>query len=355
MDCSTRKLGRRGAGLSCLLGLLFALAPSAPALAYTLEVQDLTYSVSRRDIRVPGGSVRNAETIVNERRQTESVADAGAPVTVLTPAEVGTSVTSRWERGNILIIRLTNAERALCMNRDDFLVTVEHSGRLVGASGGSIDVAAERLRATGGRCPRTITYQLRWRFDLTHATASGAYSAPVTVRVEEGGSVQSLPATVQADLPSALILHRPSRVVLNLQPSAFADLLGGTGSCGGDQCASLPVVSRQLTSLGGPAVVDADISSAAAPVGGTAAITLNDLVASRAIGCIGNRYQSATYQVISANPAVVATSGTLTGIHGQPCGMAAAGGDVELLLRADQLPAGTRRASASILVTVNAL
>ncbi len=256
-------------------------------------------------------------------------------------------------------VSLTRSERRDCITANDLQVTLSvgnGSGRLNADTNGGGWLTVANLQAiprtNGPRCPRNIRYDFDMAVDLANAVQDGNYVGDLLIEVSalRGPSQpKQLATSLTARLPSFLLLYYPSRVETQVSRGALAELLAtNSQACATDFCGN---VGNKLLTVA-QQTADAQIINDVTPLNIQPVIMLRNLVAARALGCLGNNYTSAIYQVRPLGPGVMAANGNIDGIQGQPCGMEPRAGDVALELDLGAPANGNSQALAEIEITV---
>ncbi len=343
--------------------LIFAVVFSTAANAFDLRIRG----------RAPDLEISRSEIIhgtQNLSNATEQNFDVGTKVLNLNSfsqdLDVGVAtdaMVSVQARDRVSVdfrVSLTRAERrTYCITAQDLEVTLtigNGSGRLNADANGGGWVTISNPQAipntNGPRCPRNIRYGFDMAVDLANAVQDGNYVGDLLIEVSalRGPSQpKQLTTSLTAQLPSFLLLYYPSRVETQVSRGALAELLAANSqACAADFCGNvgnkLLTVSQQTA--------DAQIVNDVTPLNTQPVIMLRKLIAARALGCLGNNYTSAIYQVRPLGPGILAANGTIDGIQGQPCGMEPRAGDVPLELDLNAPANSSSQALAEIEVTV---
>ena len=107
--------------------------------------------------------------------------------------------------------------------------------------------------------------------------------------------------------------------------------------------------SASVANLNNPIIIN--IGADAPPFTPVQTITLRNAVGVRAVGCSGDVYDTATYQILNPIGGIQARSGVIAGIQNQSCGFVMRMGDLAFDLDLNIANSNTN-ATASIQITV---
>lgn len=379
MDVSIRRAkpdGESAAGLRAfqqpfLLLLVWAVFCLHGAAAWGFSIEhvrfDRTIRLQPEDILQNGSSLgRGAEQVVAQGTLQTTLNDFSQPIDAnIGGTLAGGSMTTSIDARPAFRLRLSNSERRDCLGAADFdvafrVVAPRRDTFVATGSGGGelrvLNLIPVYQGASGGACPRNIDYGYRMDLALDNAIADGDYAAIVEVEVRSlvpGGGIEVAEEALEVRMPGFLLLYHHSRINVNLEAGALAGALGAGSACSGGFCMDLGKRSLAVSTLGAPVAVGiAADAGAFVPV---QIITLRNAVGVRATGCAGNRYSTATFQVLNPVGGVQPGNGVLAGIQNQPCGLNLRSGDLSLALDLTQVDPASGRASASLQITVTGL
>jgi hypothetical protein len=354
-----------------LLTMLLVGESLCPPAAYGFTISRVSFGNNVRlradDIVDNGASLgRRSEQALDQGTLNASLNDLSQPLDIdISGSFVGGTLTASIDRQTAVTVSLSNSEHRDCLGDSDFSVRMrviapQDRFSAVGPDGGELRVVNFEpvfRGAQGAGCPRNLFYGYRMDLDVEDAVSAGTYTATAEVEVTSlapGGGTEVVQVALEVQMPGILLLYHHSLINVDLKATALAGAFGANAVCSGGYCMDLGSRSVQVSDLSAPIPVGlaADVGSSFQPI---QTITLRDAIGARAMGCSGNVYDTATYQVLNPVGGILPGGGVLTGIQSQPCGLTMRTGDLPLSLDLTGLDPVTRRASATIQITVTGL
>lgn len=355
---------------ACSLWLLLLLSSLAASTAQGFTIFNVgwgaTVQVRASDIAEDGVSFGpSSEQVFDEGTLQTSLSDFSLPVDAnLSAALNNRTMSTLIQRSFAFVVRLSRAEQNRCVGSEDLSIRMGIVGPVrdafaaTGPDGGTLRL----LRfdpvyrgATGRRCPSNLFYGYTLELSVADAISAGTYEATAEIEVDlsgPGGGTQAVQVPLQVRMPGLLLLYHHSRINVDLAASALAGALGANRSCSSGFCMDLGNRVLPVSSLTGP--INLNVSSDAGAAAAVQTITLSNAVGARAIGCSGNQYETATYQVLGVG-GIQDSSGVLSAIQNAACGMELRTGDLSFDLDLTQVDTVTGTASATIQITVTGL
>ena len=363
--------GSRLPNFGFLLLIVFAGMSAAPASAFTIARQGGAATVQLRpsDIAQDGVPLSAAsEQLFDEGTLQASLTDFSQPIDVNVSGALsaGGNLTARIEATVAFRIRLSRPERNRCLQESDFDIDlnivspVPDALSATSAAGGSLSVLRFEPVYQGSqgnpRCPNSFRYGYTMDLSVADAVSAGSYEGIAEIVVDvpgPGGSTQTIQLPVRVDMPGMLLLYHYSQIDVNLDATALAGALGANRACSGGFCMDVGSRILPVSNLSGPIALN--VAADAGMVDPVQTITLRDAIAVRATGCAGDRYDTASYQILNVVGGVQPASGVISGIQSAPCGLDLRSGDLSFDLDLTQADAVTGSASATIQITVTGL
>ncbi|MGE0624000.1 MAG: hypothetical protein AB7I04_06210 [Pseudomonadales bacterium] len=355
-----------------ILALVLACASWLPApLALGFSIHHIQFGNNIRlqpeDILQGGSSLgRSGEQVFGEGTLRTSLTDFSQALDVnIGGTLAGGTLTASVDRLVAVTVQLSNDERRDCLGSEDFEVSFRvvaprrDALAATGAGGGELRVlnfVPIYRGGIGGSCPRNLFYGYRLDLGVDNAISDGDYVGITEIQVRSlvpGGGLEVAQETLEIQMPGFLLLYHYNRIDVNLEAGALAGALGASSACSGGFCMDLGRRSFRVGALDTPIAVG--LSSDTGAFVPLQTITLRNAVGVRAVGCSGNRYDSATYQVLNPTGGVRSGSGVLDGIQNQPCGLDLRSGDLAFALDLTQVDPSAGRASATLQITVTGL
>ncbi len=363
LDASPGARTDNGTVISILSLLLMAaglLSPIAHGFTLSPANGNQTVNIGLTDILQGGSNLTgSAEQVYPQGTVSRTLNDFSIPVDVNLRGSVPGPMGTRVERPRYMAIALSAAERAQCLQSSDFdvnfRVIAPSTDTLTAVSGGSLRVTSFTSSfnsSTGGPCPRSLRYGYVLDLDLDGAVSASAYQGTVEATVEQigPGTIQTLQLSLDINMPSVLLLYHHSQINIDVQPAALAGALGATSGCGAGFCLDAGNQSAAILGISPSVPVAIDIG-ASVPAVMTRTITLNEAVGTRATGCAGGVYSTASFQILNPLGGIQAGSGTITEIQNSACGFDLRTGDLSFDLDLNSISA-ISNASATIQITV---
>ena len=307
------------------------------------------------------GLLRSSEQVHDQGSINRSLNDFSQPLDLNLSGYVPGSMTARVDERRFVSVQLSNADRAQCLDNSNFAVNFRVVGPTQNAFS-AIDVGCGELRvinfntsftgSNGGNCPRSLIYGYILDLLVDGAVSPNDYQGTVEITVEQlglGGGSTSVQIPLLIDMPSVLLLYHYSQINIDMQASAIAGALGSGVACNGGQCMDVGYQSASVAILNNPIIIN--IGADAPPFTPVQTITLRNAVGARAVGCSGDVYGTATYQILNPIGGIQARSGVIAGIQNQSCGFVIRTGDLAFDLDLNIANSNTN-ATASIQIIV---
>jgi hypothetical protein len=316
--------------------------------------------ITRGELAQDGMGVGNSrEQLFDQGNPTRNITSFADPIdlgmTVTAPGVMtGQDTDTRFVR-----IRLSAAERALCLDEGDFVVSLRVSGPVAdqftaAGAGGFLTVTnfvAQFTTSNGGACPNQLIYGYRLAVNVDNAVSDDRYRGDVEVAVIGPSDSQTLQTPLVVNMPNILFLYHFDSVSLDVQTAAISDLVAGA-PCTGDTCVDVGTSTFAITDLSGS--IDVDIEGAAPTSNMVPTVTLDGIVGVRALGCGTGTYAQANYSVTNVSGGIVASTGTIADIQGSNCSFLLSTGGVQFDIDLSAT-GGAATARADIEITVNGL